>query len=137
MHGREAECGKRYTTVIGANKRCDGYFEGNGYRVTWAVGHLVGLAEPDAYGFVSQEEMYGSKTETAYAELPLIPEEFKLIVLEPTKDQFEIVKKLIQTRKWTRLSTAAIWGQRDISCNGLSGKRQGVRKRYVVSVLRP
>lgn len=86
---------KDIAAVIGANKRCDGYFEGNGYRVTWAVGHLVGLAEPDAYGFVSQEEMYGSKTEAAYAELPLIPEEFKLIVLEPTKDQFEIVKKLI------------------------------------------
>ena len=86
---------KDIAAVIGANKRCDGYFEGNGYRVTWAVGHLVGLAEPDAYGFVSQEEMYGSKTEAAYAELPLIPDEFKLIVLEPTKDQFEIVKKLI------------------------------------------
>ena len=86
---------KDIAAVIGANKRCDGYFDGNGYRVTWAVGHLVGLAEPDAYGFVSQEEMYDSKTEAAYAELPLIPEEFKLIVLEPTKDQFEIEQKLI------------------------------------------
>ena len=86
---------KDIAAVIGAHKRCDGYFEGNGYRVTWAVGHLVGLAEPDAYGFVSQEEMYGDKTQIAYDELPLIPDEFKLIVLEPTKDQFEIVKKLI------------------------------------------
>lgn len=81
--------------VIGANKRCNGYYEGNGYRVTWAVGHLVGLAEPDAYGFVSQADMYGDKTQEAYDELPLIPDEFKLIVLEPTRDQFDIVKNLI------------------------------------------
>lgn len=86
---------KDIAAVIGANKRYDGYFEGNGYRVTWAVGHLVGLAEPDAYGFVSQSDMYGDKTQVAYEELPLIPDDFKLIVLEPTKDQFEIVKKLI------------------------------------------
>lgn len=86
---------KDISAVIGANKRCDGYYEGNGYRVTWAVGHLVGLAEPDEYGFVSQSDMYGDKTQAAYEELPLIPDEFKLIVLEPTKDQFEIVKKLI------------------------------------------
>lgn len=86
---------KDIAAVIGANKRGDGYFEGNGYRVTWAVGHLVGLAEPDAYGFVSQADMYGDQTQAAYDELPLIPDEFKLIVLEPTKDQFEIVKALI------------------------------------------
>lgn len=86
---------KDIATVIGANKRCDGYFEGNGYRVTWAVGHLVGLAEPDAYGFVAQDDMYSDKTQAAYEELPLIPDDFKLIVLEQTKDQFEIVKKLI------------------------------------------
>ncbi len=83
--------------VIGAGKRCNGYFEGNGYRVTWAVGHLVGLAEPDAYGYVSQEDMYGEKTQAAYDELPLIPDEFKLVVLEPTKDQYEIVKELINS----------------------------------------
>lgn len=88
---------KDIAAVIGANRRCNGYFEGNGYRVTWAVGHLVGLAEPDAYGFVSQDEMYGDKSQAAYDELPLIPDEFKLVVLEPTKDQFQIVKNLIHS----------------------------------------
>lgn len=43
---------KGIAAVTGANKPGNGYFEGNGYRVTWAVGHLVGLAEPDAYGFI-------------------------------------------------------------------------------------
>ena len=84
--------------VIGANKRCDGYFEGNGYRVTWAVGHLVGLAEPEEYGYVSKDEMWdkeNSRKEEALRELPLIPNEFKLVVLENTKKQFKIIEKLI------------------------------------------
>ena len=88
---------KEIAAVIGANKRCNGYFEGNGYRVTWAVGHLVGLAEPESYGFVSQKDMYNDKEQKAYDELPLIPSEFKLIVLEPTKEQFNIVKTLINS----------------------------------------
>lgn len=83
--------------VIGANEKHNGYYQGNGYIVTWAVGHLVGLAEPEAYGFVSQEEMYSDDDAKAraYEELPLLPDEFKLIVLEETKDQFEVVKKLM------------------------------------------
>lgn len=86
---------KDIAAVIGANKRCNGYYEGNGYRVTWAVGHLVGLAEPEEYGFVGKAEMWSDEKEKAYGELPIIPKEFKLVVLEPTKDQFEIVKELI------------------------------------------
>lgn len=88
---------REIAAVIGAVKRCNGYFEGNGYRVTWAIGHLVGLAEPEEYGFVSQDDMYGGKEERAYDELPLIPDEFKLIVLKQTKEQFEIVKSLINS----------------------------------------
>ena len=40
--------------VLGANKRCDGYLEGNGYIVSWCVGHLVELAAPEVY-----DEKYG------------------------------------------------------------------------------
>lgn len=85
--------------VIGATKRCDGYFEGNGYLVTWAVGHLVGLAEPEAYGFVKQENLWNPENpeakKQAMRELPLIPSEFKTVVLSNTQTQFEIVKKLM------------------------------------------
>lgn len=88
---------KDIAAVIGAKKPCNGYYEGNGYRVTWAVGHLVGLAEPEEYGFVSKQEMWGEGRELAYEQLPMIPDEFKLVVLEPTKDQFEIVKDLINS----------------------------------------
>ena len=80
--------------VIGANDRKRGYFEGNGYRVTWAVGHLVGLEEPDAYGFMKQKDIYNN-AEKAWNELPIIPSEFKLKILEPTEEQFKIVKQLM------------------------------------------
>ena len=55
--------------ILGANARKDGYMEGNGYRVTWAFGHLVELAMPAEYGWE------GFKAEN----LPMIPENFKLV----------------------------------------------------------
>lgn len=73
-----------------------GYFYGNGYIVTWAVGHLVGLAEPNEYGFVDKMNVYKEEyREKVLSELPLIPNEFKLVVLEATKKQYDIVKELI------------------------------------------
>jgi DNA topoisomerase-3 len=55
--------------IVGANSRKDGYLEGNGYAVTWAFGHLIGLAMPEQYGIT------GFQREN----LPILPEEFKLI----------------------------------------------------------
>lgn len=87
---------KDIAEVIGATTKKNGYFEGNGYRVTWAVGHLVGLEEPESYGFMKQKEIYeDGNADKAWSELPIIPSEFKLKVLEPTKDQFKIVKELM------------------------------------------
>ena len=85
--------------AIGAGKRCNGYFEGNGYRVTWAVGHLVGLCEPEEYGYMSQDNMWDKShpenRKTALQELPLIPQQFKLRVLDQTKEQFAIMAALM------------------------------------------
>ena len=87
---------KDLADVVGANIKKNGYYEGNGYRVTWAVGHLVGLEEPEAYGFMKQEEIYEEgNREKAWEELPIIPEKFKLKVLEKTAGQFEIVRELM------------------------------------------
>lgn len=55
--------------IVGANNRKDGYLEGGGYAVTWAFGHLVGLAMPEQYGFT------GFQREN----LPILPSQFKLI----------------------------------------------------------
>lgn len=81
--------------VIGARNKKEGYFEGSGYLVTWAIGHLVGFGEPSDYGFVPQSEMYGDRRQEAMDELPLIPEKFILKVIETTAKQFEIIKNLM------------------------------------------
>lgn len=56
-------------TIVGATQKKEGYMEGNGYAVTWAFGHLVGLAMPEHYGIA------GFQREN----LPILPEEFKLL----------------------------------------------------------
>lgn len=55
--------------IVGANNRKDGYLEGNGHSVTWAFGHLVGLAMPEQYGIVGFQK----------ENLPILPETFQLI----------------------------------------------------------
>lgn len=74
--------------VIGAYNRKDGYVEGSGYIVSWCVGHLVGLAQADAY-----DERYKKWN---YADLPIIPEKWKYVVSDATKIQFAILKELMQ-----------------------------------------
>lgn len=60
---------KDIAKIVSANERKDGYFQGNNYIVTWAFGHLISLAMPDAYGW----------KEYKLEELPLIPKPFKLV----------------------------------------------------------
>lgn len=89
---------KEIANVIGATKKCNGFYEGNGYRVTWAVGHLVGLAEPEIYGYVEQSKIWSgenSESKKALDQLPLFPSHFKLVVLDKTKKQFEVMKELM------------------------------------------
>lgn len=63
--------------VVGANIRKEGYCTGNGYMVTWALGHLVALAMPGAYGY----------NRTVAADLPMIPGTFKLVVRQIRTDR--------------------------------------------------
>lgn len=55
--------------ILGANKRYEGYMEGNGYRITYAFGHLITLALPEEYGIESFQK----------ESLPIIPDPFKLV----------------------------------------------------------
>ena len=73
--------------VLGANTQKEGYLEGNGYFITYAFGHLVGLAEPVDYGY--SEKWLKS-------ELPLVPESFKLVANKEAKKQLGIIKNLIK-----------------------------------------
>lgn len=77
--------------VIEATKKKDGYYEGNGYRVSWCVGHLIQMANPDAY-----DEKYAKWN---IADLPIIPKEYKYVVAKSTKKQFNILKKLMNDKE--------------------------------------
>ncbi len=82
--------GKDIAKILGANTSRQGYYEGNGYCVTWTYGHLCTLKEPADY------------TETwkrwSLSSLPMIPDKFgiKLIPQKSIKDQFSVIKKLIK-----------------------------------------
>jgi DNA topoisomerase III len=71
--------------VLGARARADGYFHGAGYTVTWAIGHLVALAEP--------HEMNPSWKRWNLHDLPLLPASWPLVVTEGTRAQFEVVRR--------------------------------------------
>lgn len=81
--------GRDIAKILGADSRHDGYFEGNGYQVTWTYGHLCTLKEPHDYCERWQRWSLGA--------LPMIPPKFgiKLINQESIKHQFEVIEKLI------------------------------------------
>ena len=73
--------------VLGAREKKDGFIEGNGYLVSWCVGHLIGLAEAAAYG-----EQY---KKWSYDSLPILPQEWKYTVAADKKTQFDTLKDLM------------------------------------------
>ena len=76
-----------YAKVLGATNRQDGYLEGNGYLVSWCVGHLVELAPPNVY-----DEKY---VKWSIADLPILPEKWQYLVSASTEKQFGILKDLM------------------------------------------
>lgn len=76
--------GREIARVLGCQKKTQGYMEGNKYIVTWALGHLVTLADPEAYN-----KKYSS---WRIEDLPMLPDKLKLIVIGKTRKQYETVK---------------------------------------------
>ena len=76
-----------YANVLGATNRKDGYLEGNGYLVSWCVGHLVELAPPNVY-----DEKF---VKWSIADLPILPQKCQYLVSASTKKQFGILQKLM------------------------------------------
>jgi len=81
---------KSIAEVIGATQRKDGYLEGNGYIVSWCVGHLVELAPPEHY----REELQ----KWTYESLPIIPDKWKHEVKTDTAAQYRILKELLHEK---------------------------------------
>lgn len=73
--------------VVGASTKKDGYFEGNGYAVTYAFGHLVSIAEPE-----EMDPRWGKPWRMD--QLPMLPTDWKYKVLEKSAAQFNVIKKL-------------------------------------------
>ena len=76
-----------YAKVLGATSRQDGYLEGNGYLVSWCVGHLVELAPPNVYD--------AKYVKWSIADLPILPQQWQYLVSASTQKQFGILHKLM------------------------------------------
>ena len=88
---------------LGATGRGDGYLYGNGYVVTWAIGHLVALAQPHE---INPEWRHWRRDL-----LPILPKHWPLVVYENTKDQFEVVGRILNSPRVSRVVCATDAGR--------------------------
>jgi DNA topoisomerase III len=95
--------GRDLANALGATRRGDGTLSGNGYVVTWAIGHLVGLAEPEGI----RPEWKRWRRE----DLPMLPERWPLTVFDATRDQFEVVKRVLNAPDVTSVICATDAGR--------------------------
>jgi DNA topoisomerase III len=89
--------------VLGARRKGEGFLEGDGLRITWCVGHLVELEEPHHYDPAWRQWSLDT--------LPMLPPRFALRVRRESKDQFEVVKRLIRDRATKELINACDAGR--------------------------
>ena len=89
--------------VIGATARKDGYLEGNGWRVSWCVGHLAGLADADVYN--------PDYAKWRYDDLPILPEHWQMVVGKDKKKQFAVLKQLMNAPDVTEVVNACDTGR--------------------------
>ncbi len=89
--------------VLKVNKKGDGYLYNEDYVISWAVGHLVTLLDPEDYDQSLKKWSQGT--------LPIIPEEIKLKPVEQTKKQYDIIEKLIKSDKIDELICATDSGR--------------------------
>ncbi|HDV4123975.1 MULTISPECIES: DNA topoisomerase 3 [Enterococcus] len=106
--------------VIGANQRKDGYIEGGGYKVSWCVGHLIQMANPDAY-----DEKYAKWN---MEDLPIIPKEYIYEVAKATKKQFSTFKKLMNEKEVDTVINACDAGREGESIFRLVYNKAGCKK---------
>ena len=89
--------------ALGVKERKDGYLEGDGLLIAWCVGHLVGLSAP---------ESYGTHLKTwRVDDLPVLPDPWRLTVLEGKEKPFAVVKQLMQDERVTSLVCATDAGR--------------------------
>jgi DNA topoisomerase-3 len=89
--------------IMKASTRRDGYYEGDKIWVSWCVGHMVQLSEPAAY-----DEAW---KRWSRASLPMLPETFKLSAIGRTRDQLDVLKKLLKRDEITEVVNACDAGR--------------------------
>jgi DNA topoisomerase-3 len=89
--------------VLNASKRGEGFLHGDGYVITWAIGHLVALAQPHEI----RQEWKSWRRDL----LPMLPDEWPLVVGENTKDQFEVVRRILTSPKISEVICATDAGR--------------------------
>ena len=94
---------KSIADVLGALDRQDGYFEGGGYLVSWCVGHLIELAEPESYGDQWKKWTYES--------LPVNPEHWQYEIKEDTKEQYDVLYGLLHDSRVDKVVCATDAGR--------------------------
>ena len=114
--------------VLGARERSDGAIRGAGYVITWAIGHLVALAQPD--------EMEPSWKSWRFESLPMLPQRWSLSVIEQTRSQFEVVRQLRQAGRYVPVLMLTARGRPEDVVNGFeAGADDYLAKPFELSVL--
>ena len=78
---------KSLAAVLGAATRKDGYLEGNGWLVSWCLGHLAGLADTATYN--------PDYAKWRYDDLPILPESWRFTIAKDKRDQFDVLRTLL------------------------------------------
>ena len=89
--------------VIGATTRKDGYLEGNGWRVSWCLGHLAGLADAATYN--------PDYAKWRYDDLPILPESWRFTIAKDKRDQFDVLRTLLRREDVTEVVNACDAGR--------------------------
>lgn len=95
--------GRDIARVLGATSQGEGYLHGNGYLVTWAIGHLAALAQP--------HEIRPEWRQWRRDLLPMLPAEWPLVVYEQTREQFEVVRRILNSPRVSEIVCATDAGR--------------------------
>lgn len=112
--------GRDIARVLGCTKQGQGYLEGKDYVVTWALGHLVTLADPEAY-----DVKYKSWN---LEDLPMLPKDFKFVVIKKTAKQFKVVKEQLLRKDVSEIIIATDAGREGELVARLIIEKSGVKK---------
>ena len=121
---------KSLAAVLGAANRRDGYLEGNGWLVSWCLGHLAGLADAATYN--------PDYAKWRYDDLPILPESWRFTIAKDKRDQFDVLRTLLRREDVTEVVNACDAGRegelifRTVYC--LAGCTKPIRRLWISSM---